>query len=262
MVSEVFGAEVLARVLLMLHLGRRVYECRYIQQYNDASSKMHVAGYFLGIGHYLVLPLVFWNVTGPTNHVMDNDPIQDNVDKTEWQAFYPSSASLQAAAMVFLVCSNLYFQYEQHRHHVILASLRSDKRKRDHDTSIPPTHHSLPPKRGLFRWILCPHYLAEIFFYLSLAFLLELGDEMMRNSTIYDEGVCEQLFTTWIHLGLLKFRRYRHWMLVIWVTTNLTVSALNSYDWYQQRYYSFGPGKIDNINCSTIERKAIVPFLL
>jgi hypothetical protein len=264
-VSGILGAAVLARVLLMLHLCRRVYECKYIQQYNNTSSKMHLAGYFLGMGHYLVLPLVFWNATQYTNHGMDRNLILDHLDHTEREtATSTSLASFPAAViLLLLVASNLYFQYEQHQHHIILASLRSDKGKGDHDTSTTsPAHHSLPPKRRWFRWILCPHYLTEIFFYFSLALLLEVDDEMMSIRTIYDEGAFAYISPTCLHPGLMALRRYRHWMLVLWVTTNLTISALNSYDWYQKRYYCSGLGLNSSITHSTMDRKAIVPFLL
>ena len=42
--------------------------------------------------------------------------------------------------------------------------------------------------------------------------------------------------------------RYRHWFLVVWVAVNLTVSSVNNYEWYKERY----PNQ---------SRKALVPFL-
>ena len=48
--------------LLIIHLLRRLYECIFIQQHHKESSRMNIAGYALGVGYYLVLPLVFLDI--------------------------------------------------------------------------------------------------------------------------------------------------------------------------------------------------------
>ena len=65
--DETFSSRTAAVVVLMIHVFRRAYECLYIQQYSNESSKMHIAGYALGVGHYLVLPLVFWDIDATNN---------------------------------------------------------------------------------------------------------------------------------------------------------------------------------------------------
>jgi hypothetical protein len=263
-------AATMARLLLALHLCRRAYECLFVQQYDKQSSKMHIAGYALGMGHYLVLPLVFWDVVG-TNGAEDH--------VVEGMAFK------RFMWLVVLAMFNLYFQYEQHQHHLILASLRSYKKQDDdnsqfgssHEASSPPRHvvHSLPPPRRWFRWILCPHYLAEILLYLSFALILETTKKenlqalaLSSSNSNYCVILPVPTSTCQDIAALLRpLQRYRHWMLVMWVTANLTVSALNNYDWYQEKYYIGATdvrkdGRTDWNAGSRLDRKAVVPFLL
>jgi len=65
---------IVAIILLAVHLFRRSYECLFVQQYHKESSKMHIAGYALGLGYYLVLPLVFLDIDiENNNNNIDND---------------------------------------------------------------------------------------------------------------------------------------------------------------------------------------------
>jgi 3-oxo-5-alpha-steroid 4-dehydrogenase 3 len=181
----------LAQILLFMHLLRRIYECCYVHR-SRPSSQMHVAGYCLGVGHYLILPLVF---------------------------FWRPTTVISSSLTLLIGIANLWMQYEQYQHHVLLAQLRTAK-----GPSYP-----LPPQRRWFRSILCPHYLAEILIYLSWALLLQLQD----NTAIM---VTTQTQHTLSWITLLKTGSiYRHWFLFLWVTTNLTISSRNSYDWYRSR---------------------------
>ena len=193
----------LARGLLSLHLLRRTYECLFVHQWT-ANSKMHVAGYLLGAGHYLVLPLVFLNAT----------------ESRSWRT---STGAL----------FNLWAQYQQFRHHKILADLRCfPSPKKERSTYYLPTS-------GWFRWITAPHYLAEILIYLS--FGIVLWGEAEETDLDPPSNMLERflIFGQW----------HCHWFLFLWVTTNLTVSALNNYDWYKRR----------NPN---LTQSALIPFLL
>lgn len=233
--------------LLLLHLLRRVYECLRIQQYDDhGSSKMHVAGYALGIGHYAVLPLVFLDSAG------GGDGRTDTTWRTTTGATFTTITLLVMGAML-----NVWLQYEQYQHHVLLAALRSSspakamlqrrsdgqQKERNHRrpvtaTSRPETSHSPPPSQRWFRWVLCPHYLAEILIYLSFAILLEIGKMNWDTTTVstdlppHPKDAVVEILQRCRSSG----RRFRHWMLLVWVTTNLTVSALNTADWYRAKY--------------------------
>ncbi|KAG7341668.1 3-oxo-5-alpha-steroid 4-dehydrogenase-domain containing protein [Nitzschia inconspicua] len=264
-----------ARALLILHLCRRVCECLFVQRFRS-SSKMHVAGYALGMGHYLVLPLVFWNVS-----FLDGGEVDPDVEDRKATM---TGRSLPVIVLL-LAASNLYLQYEQYQHHVILASLRRqspayhdennsnsrkqkgiDNDKRGETTTI--THHSVPPPRRWFQWVWCPHYLAEILLYLTFVLLLEYDNSNYINSDTsnirHRDHLCFNVLPLPIQLCrdafvtlFLPLRRYHHWFLLLWVTTNLTVSALNNHDWYQEQF------RCHNYKSSpTYRRKALVPFLL
>ncbi len=122
--------------LLVVHLFRRLYECLFVHKFRP-ESEMHVAGFVLGIGHYLILPLVFLRRSNPSE-----------------------SSIVRTTCCVW----NLWMQFEQYMHHKILADTRQG--------STNPSSYSLPPNRRWFRWSLCPHYLAEILIYASWAILL------------------------------------------------------------------------------------------
>lgn len=129
----------LSVLLLGLHLLRRLHECVYVHKWRH-DSMMHLAAYGMGMLHYLLLPLSF----------------------VDLQCRY-LGAELPRLGLVdclgTIVC--VYGQYQQHRHHVILAS---------HNTKV----YSLP-SGGWFSCICCAHYTCEILIYLGFALLLRGG---------------------------------------------------------------------------------------
>ncbi|MGK3747490.1 MAG: hypothetical protein ACI90V_014354, partial [Bacillariaceae sp.] len=118
----------------------------------------------------------------------------------------------------------------------------NNKQRRTHTC----TRYSFPPYQRWFRYVLCPHYLAEILLYLTFAIILELTIIQHENNDHADHSYYyyqqqQQISSkkynnnnTISHMLFLFLlgRRYRHWTLFLWVVINLTVSALNSYDWY------------------------------
>jgi hypothetical protein len=194
--------------LLFCHLLRRIYECQYVHQ-SRPTSKMHLAGYGLGMGHYLILPLVF--VGRPAGDV--------------------SSLSLLMGA------ANLWMQYEQYQHHLILAQART----------VNGPSYSLPPHRRWFRFVLCPHYLAEILIYFTWALLLKQQQQQQQGTAIVSD-MSRPATSIWE--DLLKYAAiYRHWFLFLWTVTNLTISSRNNYVWYQSRY-------------PNLSQSALIPFIL
>ena len=210
-----------AIILLTIHLIRRAYECLFVQQYRKQSSQMHLAGYALGMGHYLVLPLVFWNI----HNSMDSE--------------VTVTVKRHGATTVLgvLTVSNLWFQYEQYKHHVILASLRKHTSGGEIGDASQKLH-TLPPNRRWFRWILCPHYLAEILIYFCFALMLQYHCGALAADRSHMRKPTSALLSVFDFGGtgfdelLVTGRRYRHWMLFLWVTSNLTISSFNTYDWY------------------------------
>jgi 3-oxo-5-alpha-steroid 4-dehydrogenase 3 len=193
------GQNDLAIALLIAHLLRRFLECRYVHAWSP-TSRMHLAGYALGIIHYLILPLVFM------------DPVCD-----EFLAKH--SSDWRIALLGTGTC--LWAQYEQNRHHCLLARLRIGR------DGVDTTQDYRIPTKGWFRIISCPHYLAEIIIYISFAL-------MLRSDTSHDLTL------------------YQSITLVVWVATNLSVSAIQSHDWYLLQFPEY----------AALQRKAIFPFLL
>jgi 3-oxo-5-alpha-steroid 4-dehydrogenase 3 len=197
-------------VLLVIHLSRRLYECLHVHRWTP-QSKMHLAGYLLGILHYMLLPIVF--ISLPRNHHKEGTISSLNFRESESSQWIVAAASL--------LC--LWAQYQQYRHHCLLAKLRSSN---INAKSNAKTVYSLPVG-GWFRFVTCPHYLAEILIYFAFAILLEMQREQSTH-------------------------RFRHFFLLGWVATNLTVSALRNHDWYTKHIP----------NHTQLGRKAIVPLLL
>jgi len=337
------SSRVIAVVLLVVHLIRRAYECAFVQQHAKESSKMHIAGYALGLGYYLVLPFVFWDVDANAARIPTSS--NSNSAQNSCLAFEEILVSKTTAATttsnnsiyndktyseivgvlgMTMICVNLWLQYEQHAHHDILAGLRRNavaKTKLGHDDcdcndvnsnpknnnsssgdndckrKLPNTReqYSLPPYRRWFRYVLSPHYLAEILLYLSFAVLLETSVVAEGVPTVVpNEFVCANSnsqnhdiqhtasgYVLWFGKTLLPLlsvgRKNRHWMLFLWVATNLTVSALNSYDWYHSRLYTSNHANNANDNVANEQnhtcgplapgknrdpRKVLVPMLL
>lgn len=206
-------------VLLGSHLVRRYSECLYVHKWTP-QSRMHVAGYLLGIVHYLLLPLVFCpdeantTTTNPQTSIINNDDVR-------------SGSRLVGQLACVMLC--LYAQYQQHRHHCLLASLRNSP------TSSNSSALYAIPTGGWFQIVSSPHYLAEILMYASLVVLAALLDHE-RSS-----------------LASLRQQSLRRCALLLWVADNLTVSAISTHRWYLHRF----PDEYPRLN-----RKAIVPYLL
>eukprot|EP00536_Pseudo-nitzschia_multiseries_P016466 jgi/Psemu1/46306/gm1.46306_g len=332
-----------AVVLLLLHLFRRAYECVCVQQHTKVSSKMHIAGYALGVGYYLVLPLVFWDirpaatVPRPSTCTVSatkesNNDFRNSFHSTTNTRNHSKISVDGFVVLAMMIGVNLWLQYEQHAHHDILADMRRTKSTRENDGSendentthqddnndndndndnptrqtknvsevadtgggrkLPctPRHYSLPPYRRWFRYVLSPHYLAEILLYVSFAVLLEEAaataaaeiEDTTRASMVPEESTCANdsigsngantnssigtstsTYGLWNRRALVLLsngRSNRHWALLLWVATNLTVSALNTYDWYHSRWFhndktAASEGRVD-------PRKALVPLIL
>jgi len=188
------------QLLVLLHLSRRIYECIRVHKFLQ-KSQMHLAGYLLGIGHYVILPVVFLGRSAP------------HPNRSWWWL------------SLFCCCSNGWMQYEQHIHHNILATMRLGAKDRP--------AYSLPPNQRWFRWSLCPHYLAEILIYASWSILLTQEKSLPLAKFDWLANTSPS-----INRLLRTAAEQRHWYLLLWVATNLTVSAFNNRDWYRQHYPS------------------------
>lgn len=284
-------------VLLYIHLFRRLYECTYVHVWNE-TSKMHIAGYLVGLIHYIWLPHVFIRLPcskiccSATNesqyhpllriiHFIPQWFDEQSVPQSHLGWMNMKTTSITTSPFAFtteqirftfpiLLC--LYGQYQQYRHHVLLANLRKRKTNTDGQSAVtkttsstnssqncvtngrdePTAKHSRSstgtstsksyslPTAGWFQYITCPHYLAEIIIYISFALILE-----EEKHTLWQNGSNSNNY----------YYGYRHVIVVVWVASNLIMSALINHAWY-----------IKNLSDTTAHqvhtKKAILPFLL
>lgn len=185
--------------LLLVHLIRRLCECVWIQK-SMPSSRMHVAGYLLGVLHYLCLPFVFVPV----------------VPYHELEQGSKNSRVILVVFRFMAILGCLYYQYQQFRHHVILGKLR-----RPNEISGNINSYRIPTA-GWFDFVSCPHYLAEIMVYFMFAIVLQIQASETKIS-IQNSAMNDIVSMLCIN---------RHWVVLLWVSTNLSISASRSHAWY------------------------------
>jgi 3-oxo-5-alpha-steroid 4-dehydrogenase 3 / polyprenol reductase len=222
--SSAASLQVASIALLYLHLFRRLYECTFVHKWKD-TSQMHIAGYLVGAIHYMWLPMVFIRLPcEPCLRAMVGDRMP-----SAWYSQYTDGPlwvedvrlpPLMWRLPPILLC--LWGQYQQHVHHVLLANTR--KPESSATTKDKPTTKYSLPTGGWFQYVTCPHYLAEILVYVSFTILL--AQEQVQGG--------------------------RHFLVLFWVASNLTLSALINFKWYKE-----------NLPIEAMKgRKAIIPFLL
>ena len=236
--------------LLASHLGRRYCECLYVHRCSE-KSKMHLAGYICGIFHYLFLPFMMFDIgccyLGTDQNVFDNNQQQETSERNG-KAFQQ--------VMCCVLC--LWGQREQYLHHCILSNLRPATD--DHQNSK-EKNYKLPQGRW-FQFVSCPHYLAEIIIYASFFLMCtnsSNGDETSTSPANTNSDQCSNtlfggiLKEAILSSVLIALWQRRHFVLLLWVSCNLTVTALRSHQWYNQQF-----------PCSyeMLQRKAIIPFVL
>ena len=251
---QMFKNEDIVTILLSVHFCRRIYECKYIHEWdhtrkremsilrnntndtninnNKNGSTMHIMGWLLGLIHYFLLP--FSAFCFPKEE-------KDNAATTI------RIGSMSTITACLIIAFNLYSQYEQYCHHRILGECRKERLVKEDDRNA--FGYSIPHGR-FFRYISCPHYTAEITIYLSLTLLLDHQCESIIDSNLSSvdqlssEDIMMMSILNWCH-------SYKHWVLFGWVFINLTVSARNSHRFYHLRFAERYPA----------DRHAIIPFI-
>jgi hypothetical protein len=265
--------------LTALHLARRFYECRYVHQWTSG-SKMSLAGYILGMVHYHLLPLV---VVVPVRY-------SGGLERHS-ESNHHGSTNSNLVTILIGITLNLLGQYEQYQHHVVLADLRRQWTPQvQHSEQVGPSStrigsdYNIPCTRG-FQWIACPHYLAEIVIYFSLAILIETtitSSTMETHSdvsnqsckfanregfleTVEQDGTVCRLVTYWLAVFLDWAKVYRHWWLFGWVGINLSISAWNTLEWNRravERASSLLSANERSTMLRTMQKqKALVPWI-
>lgn len=163
---------ILCFFLWLLHNFRRLWETHFITIYG--SSTMHIGGYLAGLLHYMITPITFYFASPPLDQL----------------------SSHQRLRFLSAICLFLWASWTQHNCHLILYNIKV------RNLNIPCRPIYEVPTQSYFKYICCPHYLAEILVYLSFLLLLHFDPTVM--------------------------------LLLVWVTTNLSVVANRHYRWYLQ----------------------------
>ncbi len=235
--SNILHQNRISILLLYVHLGRRIYECRYIHIWNGT---MHIAGWLLGTLHYVLLPLLFiptWKDIHRSAALKDQKEVMLLVDNEK-------SCNFHQLLILSIAAFNIYFQYEQHIHHVILAKSRQRIKKHHFSKNSAKQTNTLSKQYNIqfgrwFQYISCPHYTAEIMIYMSFATIVSLT----KNNTHGNEDITQTLWP--------MVQYYREWILLLWVFVNLAVSATTSHSWYKSHFGEKYPKN----------RKALIPYI-
>ena len=243
-----------SRVTLFIHLTRRCYECRYVHQWNGT---MHIAGFLLGLLHYILLPFIFL----PEAYL-----IPTSIESIAPNTYANSGWKL--LRLLFGITMNLYSQHQQYIHHCLLANCRTrnrqdinihsgEKRKNKYESVY------TIPRGKWFAYVSCPHYLAEIMIYVSFAILLHplmLDSSMRRKVVNMDDAMSDYYFgggntdivtmTQYVINVCYVLRPCKHIVLVVWVAVNLAVSARSSHEWYRVQFPDY-----------PLHRAALIPFI-
>ncbi|KAM8888215.1 polyprenal reductase isoform 2-T2 [Synchiropus picturatus] len=134
----------LVQFLIWIHSLRRLLECLVVSVFSHGS--MHMAQYLFGVGYYIILGLT----------VLSSD------QQTKGGGPMPSLLHWYhvIGIVLFVVASWL-----QHQCMVLLAGLRTGK------SGLVETLAHKVPHGGLFDWVSCPHYLAELLIYTSFSII-------------------------------------------------------------------------------------------
>lgn len=219
--------------LYQVHCLRRLLENFFVHVAPKASSnppQMHVLGYVVGVLHYVLGPLTVlapvWLRLARSDSLGRESPIQ-------WVSDALSSSSSSLAHLVtpllWLVCVAAFgvmnaLQYHAHAH---LAALRRDPVVAQQ--TVHAGRYALP-YAGLFEFVSCPHFFAEIVLYIAL-----LGFSILSAGSLSAARVAGSVAAA----------------MLFWVVTNLTVTALQTHAWYQSTFPTF-----------PAHRRALIPFLL
>lgn len=220
----------LAEGLLFVQLLRRLTECLFVHRWNPG-SRMHGAVYLVGLAHYLFLPMVFFpldaaghhhqqqqqkNTTQSANHT--NTDVKKPFFFLSLKGGYPLIFGSIALA---LVC--LWAQYQQLRHHIILANLRCRRATDDDGDDKVRCRYDLP-HGAWFQYVSCPHYTAEILVYISMVACHWYHHDALVGERGFD--------TTTLATTTITTCRWRMGILLFWVVLNLIINGRQSHRWY------------------------------
>lgn len=181
------------------HVIRRCYETWCVNVFSSKAT-MNLAHYAGSYMYYFSFCLVMANTLMPTTGAVESKWESCSNDSTQFTVAGPVSYVALATGTLSL----LYGMYVQH---TTAGILRDQRRTVKADGSFKITETYTIPKKGLFTYVSCPHYLGEVLVYLGL-FAVSHHD-----------------------VNLLT--------LFVFTLVNQTLSALVTHKWYHERFKTY-----------------------
>lgn len=174
----------LVQVLETCQVYRRCYECMFVSVYSNV--RMHVWHYLMGYFYYLGVQLtILANAPGTSGSATPRFSVSD------------ISAHHIIGTVIFLWAFCVQFD----------SNLRMASLRKDHKGNVVTLNHKIP-QGGMFAYVSCPHYMAELAIYCALS--LVLG----------------QPNTTW-------------WLMMAWNWSNQMAFSFLSHSWYRQNFPTY-----------------------
>lgn len=174
----------LVQVLETCQVYRRCYECMFVSVYSNV--RMHIWHYFMGYFFYFGVQLT----------ILANAPGLSGISVPKFSVLDISAHHILGIAIFLWAC---YVHFDSH---LRMASLRKDQKG-----NIITLNHKIP-HGGMFTYVSCPHYMAELGIYCALSLVLGKPN------------------TTW-------------WLMMAWNWSNQVALAFLSHNWYQDNFPSY-----------------------
>lgn len=215
-----------------VHCVRRSYECYAVHKFSS-SGRMHVLFYLIAIFYYIFIPAIVVDLPGARLHRTIQTP--------------PSDDSRMTVFVVIGTLFGLWAQYQQYRHHKILADLRQPESRTTNnlqtktDTAAGGDGISTYkiPYGGWFEFVTCPHYTAEVLIYVAYGILIWADGRLPPLVPDLSKGILE---VSW---------EYRYIVTLSFVFLNLLFAADESHQWYCQKFDEY----------KGLNRKVMIPFV-
>ncbi|KAM9831825.1 polyprenal reductase [Neosynchiropus ocellatus] len=157
----------LVQFLIWIHSLRRLLECLVVSVFSNGS--MHMAQYLFGVGYYIVFGLTVLSLDQQTKGWI------------KWRFFKCMFMLYSDVCFIFVGVGPTLSQLDwyhvigivlfsvasvlQHQCMVLLAGLRTG------ESGLVETLAHKVPHGGLFEWVSCPHYFAELLIYTSFSII-------------------------------------------------------------------------------------------
>jgi 3-oxo-5-alpha-steroid 4-dehydrogenase len=227
----------LAGWVILFHLLRRLYECWYVHLWRPG-SQMHVLAYVVGCLYYAFLPFVYTSPRGKVQYKSESASMPDLITNIQ------TTSITRQLWIVSLVALSLYLQYQQYRHHVIMANTA--------------TEYTVPVG-GLFDRVVCPHYSFEILWYATITVLHYCSLQETTPPSTDNEALHGK---DWLKVTYNFCKAYNPLILLGMVVINLSLSAKHTLEWYERHSPEDNAQHASASSTNVHKRYALIPGML